>query len=124
MSQFIEAIRKLKHSEAVDAEPGIGFMAKLFETDPNDDYSVSFDCAYKCLSYYLEVCDLLGTQFKDCGEFFVGFGRLNGHALFDSENEKVKLLDYRRSVGAVLQEQSKKIKIYSLQPRSFITYVN
>ena len=101
-------------------------MAGLFETDLDEEYSISFDCAYKCVSYCLGVCGLLGTQFKDCTEFFVGCGSLvlSEHALFDRLNEKVKLLDYRRFVRAALQEQSKKIKIYSLTPRSFISYVN
>ena len=106
VSPFIQAIRKLKDAQASNADPGIRFMAELFETDSDEEYSISSEHAYKCVSYYLEVCDLLGTQFKDCDGFFVGFGRLvlSEHALLHGKNEKVKLLDYRKCVGAALHE--------------------
>ena len=49
---------------------------------------------------------------------------LSEHSLKDWDHEKEQILQYGQSIGAALQVDGKKIKIYRLTPKSFITYLN
>ena len=132
IKEFLASISRLKDGQygaeqynAGSNEDGV-FMGEFFDDGELDDYAVGFTVEFKCLQFFLEAADLLKFEFNSCDDFFLAWSRfvLSEHSLKDLDHEKEEILQYRQSIGAALQVDGKKIKIYRLTPKSFITYLN
>ena len=101
-------------------------MSESFDNEEFEGYSVSFDCACKCLSYFLEVIDTSDYKVATVDDFFLFWARcvLSVHAVKEKEEDKVPNIEYRKQLGAALQTEGSKIKTYDWAPKRFVNCVN
>ena len=126
---FLTNLRKLKEKPEPTStvyHEDQTLMSEFFDDEELEGYSVSFDCAWKCLLYFLEVIDTLDYKFATVDDFFLSWAGcvLSVHALKEKEEDKVPIIEYRKQLGAALQTEGRKIKTYDLAPKSFVNYVN
>ena len=128
---FLTSLRKLKEkpettSTVYHPHEAPTFMSEFFDDEELEGYSVSFACAWKCLSYFLEVIDTLDYKFATVDDFFLSWARcvLSVHALKEKEEDKVHIMEYRKQLGVALQPEGRKIKTYDLAQKSIVNYVN
>ena len=108
------------------------FMGDLFDDAPADrqgDECVSYVNALKCCKAFTAAKDLIGAEFSSVDDWFINWARYVGspHALLDAESEKQELMDRRLQYAIAVQssdEKQRKPKVYTLSPRSFVTYTN
>ena len=115
-----------------EGSAGPQFMGDLFDdapADPQGEECVSYVNALKCCKAFSAAKDLIGAEFSSVDEWFINWARYVGspHALSDAEAEKQELMDRRLQYAIAVQssnEKKQKPKVYTLSPRSFVTYTN
>ena len=115
-----------------EAPAGPQFMGDLFDdapADPQGEECVSYVNALKCCKAFTAAKDLIGAEFSSVDDWFINWARYVGspHALLDAEAEKQDLMDRRLQYAIAVQrsnEKQRKPKVYTLSPRSLITYTN
>ena len=115
-----------------EAPAGPQFMGDLFDdapADPQGEECVSYVNALKCCKAFSAAKDLIGAEFSSGDDWFINWARYVGspHALLDAEAEKWELMDRRLQYAIAVEssnEKQRKPKVYTLSPRSFVTYTN